>query len=214
MLAISEKYIGSLCEIKTVENKLLSTGFIDQVTDDYVEIKYRDDVKLLLTPNIFVKVSVFNEKLGFKVLVGKVYVGTNDFIRIVEIISLMDFEKRDFFRINIYEHATLYIKPITVEETHYTKDPAIAVCLSNISLCGVYFKSIERFRQGDKLYLLLELSSGKVIFPCIVHRICEEDDDVLGYGCEFIDYSQKQSDDLYRFIYEKQVEFLKIGQEK
>lgn len=213
MLPISKSYIGSLCEIKTINNNLLTSGYIEVINDEYIEIRFREDIKMLIQADILVKVSIINEKLGFKVIVGKVYVGTNDFVRIIEVVTLMDFEKREFFRINIFEHASLYLNPVTADETFYTREPSVKILINNISLNGVYFISKDKFNIGTKLYLLLEITSGRIVFPCIVQRLTNEIEDKWGHGCEFVDYNQRQSDQLYKFIFEKQLEFLKKNHE-
>ncbi len=213
MLPISTSYIDSICEIKTLDNKLIAKGIITAIIDDYLEITYRDEVHLL-APNTQVKISIVNEKLGFKVIVGKVYVGTNTFVRIVEIITLMDFEKRDYFRIAIDEPAVFYKEKITEFEINFTEIPAIPVLLNNISLCGVFFLYDGSLELGESIYLLLDLARGQEIFPCVVRRICNNQEGNSGYGCEFVNHTQRQSDELYRFIFEKQLSYLKRQQER
>lgn len=213
MLPISRNYINSLCELKTMENRVLCAGYIKEITDEYVEIRYRDDTKLLIAANTLIKVSIFNEKLGFKVFIGRVFIGTNDFVRLVEIVTLMDFEKREFFRINIFEDAILYKAPVETKEIHYTQVPSTKVLINNISLCGVYFTSNEIFQEKQIVYLLLDLPQSPSIFPCKIQRIQKLEDN-YGYGCEFIENDQRQSDELYKYIYMKQVEFLRKSKER
>lgn len=213
MLAISENYLNSLCELKTLENRVLCAGYINEINDEGVEIKFREDTKILIPANTLIKVSVYNEKLGFKVLIGKVYVGTDEFVRLVEVVSIIDFEKREFFRINIFENVTLYKHSIQADEIEMTSQPSITVLINNISLCGVCFNSVEKFDIGDKVYILLDLPKTPTVFCCIIQR-CFYDDGVYGYGCEFTEHKQQQIDDLYKFIYIKQVEFLKRAKEQ
>lgn len=210
MTAIPENYLNSVCEIKAMNNKPLASGTISVITADYIQIQFKEDDMILLPPNTVVKVSILNAKLGFRVVVGKVYVGNRDFIRIVEIITLVDFEKRDFFRIAINEYTVFYDEIITPEETYYSKAIPTKVLISNISLSGIYFFCPKRLGLGEKIYVVIDLSSGRSIFPCIVRRIEEDtEEDIYGYGCEFVDHNQRQSDNLYRYIFEKQLSFLK-----
>lgn len=213
MIPISPSYIDSICEVKTVENQLIAKGTITDVNDDYLEVTYRDEVHLL-PPDSQVKISIVNKKLGFKVVVGKVYVGTNQFVRIIEIITLMDFEKRDYFRIAIDEKAVFYREKLTAYETNFTQLPAIDISLNNISLCGVFILCNEKLQIGDTIYILLELARGKEIFPCVIRRICNNEEGISGYGCEFINHTQRQSDELYRYIFDKQLSYLKRQQDK
>lgn len=212
MIPISSSYINSICEVKTIKNERIAKGTITEINDEYLEVTYRDEIHLL-TPDTKVKISIMNEKLGFKVVVGKVYVGTNNFVRIIEVITLMDFEKRDFFRVDISEKALIYKEEVSAFEVNFTSIPSTDILISNISLCGAFFICKEQLNLEDNIYLLLELSKGKEVFPCAIKRISQNEDKTYGYGCQFIDQTQQQSDELYKYIFDKQIQYLKRNQD-
>lgn len=212
MIPISSSYINSICEVKTIKNERIAKATITEINDEYLEVTYCDEIHLL-APDTRVKISIMNEKLGFKVIVGKVYVGTNNFVRIVEVITLMDFEKRDFFRIIISENALMYKEKVSAYESNFTTKPSTNILINNISLCGAFFICKEKLNLEDKVYLLIELSRGKEIFPCVIKRITKNEDKSYGYGCQFLDQNQQQNDELYKYIFDKQIQYLKRNQD-
>lgn len=212
MLAIPEKYENSLCELKDINNNFLAPGVISAVTDEYIEIAYRNDVVLLLQPNRLVKVNILSEKNGFKVIVGKVYVGTENFIRLVEVVTLMDFEKRDYFRISIDTISPIFDKELTASEAEFHSHNCPTIRISNISLCGFYFESANRYQLDQEVFILLTLEKGKSVFPSVIKRITKTQTDLIGYGCNFSNIDEKLSDQLYKYIYTKQLEYLKKHQ--
>lgn len=210
MQAISESYTNSICEIKNIENELIAKGTISKITDEFIEVRYPEDEVHLLTPNSQIKLCVINERLGFKVLVGTVFVGTNSFVKIVEVMTLMDFEKRDYFRIDVSVETTAYKDEVESHEIYYTKVPSFDIRIHNLSLCGVFFTTEEYLNLGDRVYILLQLAMGATIFPCDIVRHQQKSElGFYGYGCQFVNPDQRKSDQLYKFIFNKQLEFLK-----
>lgn len=208
MKVIAEKYLNSLCDIRNQNNDIVARGRITQITDYYLEVTYKDNMNVLLIADTIVKINIINETVGSKVYMGRVYVGSDTQIRLIEIVTLMDFEKRDYFRINIYEHALMFKTPVTVEEAISGIIDSYEITINNISLCGLFFLSTERFHQEEMVYIMLDLSIGKTVLQCKVHRISHDYPEKIGYGCEFVGLRSGVSDSLYRFIHQKQVEYI------
>ncbi|MEG2429520.1 MAG: PilZ domain-containing protein, partial [Oscillospiraceae bacterium] len=180
--------------------------------DDYVELTFRNDTTLLLQPNRLIKVSIMNEKIGFKVIVGKVYVGSDKFIRLIEIVTLMDFEKRDYFRITIDTNSAIFEEELTASQAEFYSQTSPIVHIRNISLCGFYFESKNQYEIGQKIYILLNLEKGRSVFSSEIKRISDTQTEFTGYGCQFTNLNNKLSDQLYKYIYTKQLEYLKKHQ--
>lgn len=211
-----KKYVGSICEIKDSKNQLLAIGNVSSYDGTILEIRYRDSNNMMLPPNMLIKISIMNERLGFKMVVGKVYLGDYDFVRLSEVMTLMDYEKREFFRINVDVPAQVFREDVSVQQAHNSAIPRVETRIKNISLSGCYFVSNQKFEIGARLSILLALSTGLAVFPIEMQRIVDKtadeslaDEDMVGYGCEFLNYSQRQSDALYKFIFDKQLEFLR-----
>lgn len=207
MKVIPAEYRNSICEIKNSQNETINTGYVTAITDEYLEITFKEEDHKVLIANTLMKVIVTNDALGSKVYIGRVYIGSTKKIRFTEIVSLMDFEKREFFRINIFQHADLYLDELTVEQSYIDLFEKHDIIINNISLNGLFFYSKRSFVINEKIYIALELTIGKTIFPCRIFRITNEDDRI-GYGCKFEKLSTRVSDSLYRYIFEKQRELI------
>mgnify|MGYP000892613451 CR=1 FL=1 len=101
MLPLPIEYIASVCEIKTLANELVATGTIQEITPEYIEVSDKTGFMSITPYGIPVKMNVFNSKNGFRVLAGKVYTSNPKFLRIVDVITLLDCERRHFFRVEV-----------------------------------------------------------------------------------------------------------------
>lgn len=109
-MVIPAEYISSICEVKTIDNVLIATGMVDEITDEYIEVAVKSGKMSTIRFGEEVKINLFNSKHGFRVLAGKVYTSSLQFIRIVEVISILDYERRHFFRVDIDMKSNICIK--------------------------------------------------------------------------------------------------------
>lgn len=100
-MVIPSEYVSSICEIKTMNNNLVATGMVTEITEEYIEISIKSGVMTKIRYGSEVKINVFNSRLGFRVLVGSVYTSSRDFVTIMDIASILDYERRHFFRVDI-----------------------------------------------------------------------------------------------------------------
>lgn len=217
MQPLKKTYEMSVCEVKTMSNELLIAGYISKVTDEYLQISSnKGDILPLIPYNNSLKISIYNTKQGFKILAGTCYLSTDTMLRVVNVDNLQDFERRSFFRVNTQLGATIYyVKNDDVtgnQETHEIK-----VNVENLSLSGLLFTPIDEkyvFNMKDVIVADLMLPSGrastvKTTFSCRICRIEQMPGKEKKYGCEFFNFSEKQSDNLCAFIFEAQREMLK-----
>lgn len=116
-MVIPAEYVSSICEVKTMDNVLVATGMIDEIAEDYMEISVKSGKMVGTSFGAEVKINIFNSKMGFRVLAGKVYTSSRDFIRVVEVISILDYERRHFFRVDMDLRAQICVRrDETVEE--------------------------------------------------------------------------------------------------
>lgn len=209
MLPISEQYLNSPCEIRTMENAPILMGYISKFVDDGIQICSREDHLPLVHCNSTVKISVLNSTLGFKVLIGKVYLSTPEFIRVVEVQNAMDYEKRNFFRVKVSVDTKAF--PVTPEENGSISQKPIRIHLRDISLSGLFFVSDYNMGAGDKLIVSMNLYDTAVSLLCkIIRKIPVEMGTEDGYGCEFLDNSGKQFDLLCKYLFDCQREQIAI----
>lgn len=212
MLPLPETYINSICEIKTLENDLVATGVIAEITPDYVQIKDKTGSMAVVSYSTIVKINVFNFRLGFRVLVGKVYLSTMDFIRLIEITSLLDYERRNFFRVETNIRATIERPRKKDEQTAEQGEQGeeqetitITVRVRDLSLGGVLFFSDENFSIGDEFAIKLHIGHLNTTLPCVLRRV-KQVDQTYRYGCEFVGLTEAQNGALCAFVFQRQRE--------
>lgn len=213
MLPISEKYLLSPCEVRSMENAPILVGHIGKFVENGVQIVSKDDRLPVIHCNTTVKISVMNSALGFKILIGKVYLSTEEFLRVVDLQSAMEYEKRNFFRVKVNVEAEAFpVKAVT--ETGDAPSPAhdpIRVSIRDISLSGMFLATSCSMSIGDQLIVNLKLYGTVVSLLCkVVRKLPVELGTEDGYGCEFLDNSGRQFDLLSKYLFDCQREQIQV----
>ena len=212
MFPINEQYVQSPCEVKTLSNDLIATGVVKVIQEDYMDIVNTDDVLPLIHCDTPVKINIFNENFGFKVLVGTVFLSTRDFVRIINVQNMADFERRNFFRIRVNLHEVAYLlgddrNPDNCSET-------IKIHLLDLSLSGFFMTTKHHLELGQQFLVNLKVSEdANVACCCEVQREQSVSVNSSGYGCSFVDSSSRQMDLICKYIFAKQREQLRIAKE-
>lgn len=184
-------------------------GYISAFVDDGIQISSKEDALPLIHCNSTVKISILNSTLGFKVLIGRVYLSTASFIRIVDAQNAMDYEKRNFFRVKVNINSKAF--PVTPTENGSISQEPIKIHLRDISLSGLFFVSDSNLAVEDKLIVSLNLYNTAVSLLCkIIRKIPVEMGTADGYGCEFLDNTGKQFDLLCKYLFDCQREQIAI----
>ncbi|HEX3037510.1 MAG TPA: PilZ domain-containing protein [Oscillospiraceae bacterium] len=202
MLPLSEQYLGSPCEIKSLSNEVILTGLLNDISDDCLQITNAPEKLPIIHCNTAVKLNIYNNALGFRVLVGTVYLSTAEFIRIVDVQTASDFEKRNFFRVKVNLQATAYLVHDDVQEN--TPVELFPITVSDLSLGGLAFKTDKDLQPDDHLVVKINIESQNMSLLCKLKRIIPSPDTNIGCGCEFIDNSGRQFDLLCRYIFDCQ----------
>ncbi len=206
-MSLSQCYVSSICEIKTMENDLIATGILGEVTEEYVELVPKAGKLKIVRYKMPVKISVYNTQYGFCVLAGEVFTSSSQRLRIVNVITLVEYERRNFFRVDTDISAELICDE---KELH-----KIPVQVYNISLSGFLVGTQEELDQSRVYRLKLKLGRR---FSTFSFRICRTFFPESGYkyGCKFLeDINRKvDTDALCAFIFECQREYLKKQKEE
>lgn len=203
MLPIPEKYLLSPCEIKDMDNKPILIGCLSAITDNEIQISNKTDSLPVIHCNTTVRVSIFNNTFGFQVLVGKVYLSTESFIRLVDLQSEANYEKRNFFRVKVEIQA----EAVPQRSGHAAPGKAFPVQVMDLSLSGLYFISSQKLKIGDRLKLRLKLNEIPVLLCCrVVRKLVVERAMEDGYGCQFLDQSEVRSDLMCKYLFDCQRE--------
>jgi hypothetical protein len=213
MLPIPEDYLRSPCEVKAMDNKPILTGYVGWIGENEIQIINQSEPLPVVHCNTTVRISIFNSALGFRVLVGKVYLSAPEFIRISDVQSLTDYEKRNFFRVSVEIEAEA--SPENEEGKVLENRPAIPISIKNLSLSGLYFISPQKLGIGDRLSVPLNLCDSAVSFSCrVVRKLVVERAQEDGYGCEFLNNSGPMGDLLCKYLFDRQREQIRTMKER
>lgn len=207
MLPIAKEYLYSPCEIKTLTNRLLATGSLGGILEDALQIVNNLDFLPTLHCNMQVKVSIYNSTLGFKVLVGKVFLSTSDMMQITDIQSLADFERRNFFRLDV----SIAAKAFLINEDLSEDKDSFDITVTDLSLSGIFIHTQQSLEAGHMFVTTLKLSELDISFRCQVQREQPVDFPYNGYGCAFCGSSNRHYDLLCKYIFEMQREQIKFS---
>ena len=209
MLPIAIEYLYSSCEVKTLSNKLLATGSLSSILDGSIQIGENLDSLPTLHCNMAVKVSIYNSTLGFKVLVGKIFLSTSEMMKITDIQSLSEFERRNFFRLDVDIPVQGYL---ILDNSSQDVNP-FELTVTDLSLSGIFISTIQSLEAGQLFVTSLTLYDTSLPFRCQVQREQPFDYPYNGYGCAFLDNSRFQSDLLCKYIFEKQREQIRLSRD-
>lgn len=225
MMPLSEDYLGSPCEVKSMDNALILAGYITGVTREGLEITDKNDGLPIIHCNTTVKVSILSETLGLRVVIGKVYLSTKDFTRIVDVQNAADYEKRSFFRVKLNLQTKAGKLPENAEETDGGKpeekdagetEPVefFPVIVRDLSLSGLFFTTDKKLRLNDRIAVRLNIFGTDLSLVCkIIRSISVEMDTKDGYGCEFQNNTGRQFDLLCKYLFDCQREQIRALRE-
>ena len=204
---ISSDYKGSLCQIKTIGNVPLVSGVLSEIDQNIITITSNSGNLVPLPFEKTVKISLFNKSLGFRVLVGSVYLSTTQLLKLSDIETLSDYERRDFFRVDIIETGFILPYPLPKDLSSFVPLPCT---LFDISLSGTLIQMDDPWDGmsiGSEFIIRTHLNNITFQLPIQIVRI-----DFSGKsGCIFSNISNMESDLLYRYIVQRQGEIIRTG---
>lgn len=201
-----DQALGSLCEIKTNNNDLLVVAILESIdeTDNtrFNFVKADKDEKLpLLALDTPVKIITYSGNDGFMLLLGNVFVSSEELLSLVNVRSAQGYERRKYFRLNT---STTGIAVMQTENED--ADKPFVVQLIDISLGGVSVSTVRMLKQNDVFLMTFNLMGTKLEFSCQVRREITDKRHPKDYkyGCEFINYSNRQLDQLCNILFKIQ----------
>lgn len=220
MLALPQEYVGSLTEIKSLTNDLLAMGRVIKIDQEALEISGDEGERMpLLQYRTPVKLFVHNQKEATRIQVGVVYLSTENFVRIEEVKSLQDFERRGAFRVNTnvtakltafmddeqqarFDEALNAASPEKAEEMLARTE--IEVRIMDVSLTGIRLSADTVLAVGNRYFIEFYLLDVAMSFSIKVQRHIKMPSGDTQYGCIFFDYSERQMDILCRELFQLQ----------
>ena len=212
MKELLESCINSACEIKTMENDLLTPARISAVSEEYglsIEITSLDNRDLpAIAYNLPVKINIFNKEHGLISIGGNVFISNTVFWRITNIEKFGDGERRGFFRIRSSGRGMAY-SVSGADPSSLQQIDAQPFKLVNVSLSGILIESNAVYNINDDLYvydMVVNQKGAPFSAVCRVKRIDARPDGGILYGCNFEDLNSRESDRLCKAIFDLQRE--------
>lgn len=199
MLPVPKQYLNSPCEMRSMDGRLILLGYISAVTEEGLEIAGKDDRLPIIHCNTTVRVNLFNSVSGFRVMVGKIYLSTETFIRVVGLQSAAEYEKRNFFRVKTE-------LPCSVLPDGENEDASFPVTVEDMSLGGLFFRCEQDLEKGQKLTVRLALYGTELALACRMIRKKDASSPQHGYGCAFLDNTGSQLDLICKYLFDCQRE--------
>ena len=157
MVDLSDGYVGSSCVIKAKNNDLITMGVMHRIGKNFIDIGSSRNELPSIPYNLLVKIEIYNTQIGFKVLIGRVYLSSPKLARVIDLNEATNDERREYFRISTRDTGVIYncmrgddILDMEEESTDYN---GLKVHLVDISLGGLMFRSRE---DKDQLKSLLK----------------------------------------------------------
>lgn len=220
MLPIPQEYAGSTCEVKSMTNDFLSVGRIIKIDHDALELAAApNEFMQLLKYKLPVKLFVRSSKYSDRILVGNVYLSTDNFLRVEDVRKLQDFERRGAFRVNSSTRGQMFRLMNATEQQAYDTKMAQAtpeeadkileatffdVRIVDISLTGLRIVSPNKLTPGEKYGVEFTPLNDLMTFFVTVERIITQRDGSVQYGCSFYDIPERQIDILCRDLFQLQ----------
>lgn len=209
-LSLSKDFEGSWCEIKTAENALVAVGKLRTVAPKYIIIEDKEKEIPAFEAGVLLKINLFMPQTEPRVCIGNVYTSSKKELSLVNVISLVNQEKRNFVRVdtNIKTKAVFRKN----ERSLYPNEADVTVL--DMSISGMRIKSTEDFVLNSVIAVKLELKAKKdAMIHCEVLRITEKNpgEGIKKYGCRFVYEENDDTDLVTDFLFEKQREFIRTS---
>lgn len=207
-LSLPVEYEQSWCEVKTAENELIAVGRIKTIKPKYMIIYDKDHKMPSIQIGTLVKINVFNPNKEIRVCIGNIYIVSGSELSLVNVISLVNNEKRNFFRVK----TDIETEAIYREYSRQRYPSKTDITILDMSLNGLQFKSTIDFKKNDVVGIVLKFKHKKekgIIINCeIVRLIDEKKDGYQNYGCRIVMDENIDIDTICTFLFDKQREFI------
>ena len=197
-MLIDKSNQNAVCDIFRMNDNIVATGKLEKITDDYIAITSSGNIPPI-KPQTLVKISIHQEHSQNLVVVGLVADASERFVRVIKIQDFKQFNKREYFRLNVMINSKIQLK----DHSGILTDVVIPVKVRDLSLKGIFFVAKDNsLLPGDKLDIILPLNDSYT-YSCTVRRKVDYYRSI-GYGCSFDELTNKQEDCLCNYLFDQQ----------
>ena len=198
-MLIPHNFVGAACDIFRMNDNIVASGNLEKITDDYVIVTDKNENLTAIKPQTMVKVSIHPEDNQGDTFVGLVADSSSGFIKVGKIQRFSDFDKREYFRLNVMLNSRIQLRNSKGELT----DTIIPIKVRDLSLRGIFFVAKDNMLLPGQEFDVLRPLSEIYNYTCTIRRKVDYYRSI-GYGCSFGVLNNKQEDCLCRFLFEQQ----------
>ena len=189
------------CVMYTKYGTKAAEGFVHEFEDSVMKIFTHGDSNDLL-PAEEVYIYVYNSVKGeckYKGTVAKIALNDTEIVNIGLISAV---QKRDNTRVNKQIKYMMTNKIVNDQKVKLEKPVVISIL--NLSAQGLYFNCDEKYEHGLKFRLYFKETSRPInLLIEVVRR--EEYNRSYNYGCRFVGISEKDMDEIFKFVLKEQI---------
>lgn len=195
----STDYAGSICEVRSMQNALMAIGMVKEVLDgELILLSARGQSLPILRYRAQVKATMMaRETDNLTILVGVVFTSTEEQLHLSELITLENYERRNFFRVNVKTPVLL----TAVKEG----GKAIAVTMIDVSLGGCLLEAQQELQVGGHYIASFTMVQVPHEVELIISRITQQADEESSkyrrYGCSFDNNSERRMDAICKDLF-------------
>jgi c-di-GMP-binding flagellar brake protein YcgR len=190
------------CLIFSNDSAKCIEGFVHEYESGVMKVYTQGKADDSLWPGLKVFTHVYNSVKGECKYIGTVdYVGFNS-VKIINVSFVSSIQKRDNTRVN--KQMKYRITACMRNDEKVKLEKPVDITILNISAQGICFNSIEKFDPGFRFPLVLREALRPINLMIEVVRR-EDYTRSFNYGCRFIGISEKDVDDIFRFVLKEQI---------
>lgn len=193
------------CLVMSRSGTKLAEGYIQEFDQDKDKMRIAVNGDFSLFAKQEVTVFVYNQVKGECVFAAKVLNLEVKHIVFNNIKLVRSVQKRDNTRVSKVLHYKVTHKFEDDGKEKFKIDHPLEITILNVSAQGLYLSCLEKFHMGYRFPLVFR-ELGKPIELIIEVVRCEDYNGSYNYGCKFVEISQKDMDNIFRFVLHEQIE--------
>ncbi|SDN19425.1 PilZ domain-containing protein [Acetanaerobacterium elongatum] len=188
-------------EIYSKKDALITTGVLVDVTDHNMEIL--GDIFPHFDTGETLKVCAYDDMKGICWYSAIVSFSAIDRIILTDYHLLDVIQRRKSIKVKTTFETNIYIV-YDVDENKITLENPIKIVVRDISAGGIFFTADQIFFEGNQFEFYFNQGPKHLRIKTLILRRQDMNNGKKGYGCSFIDATEKEQDILFAFLWEVQ----------
>lgn len=188
-------------EIYSKKDALITTGVLVDVTDQNMEIL--GDIFPHFDKGETLKVCAYDDMRGICWYSAIVNYSAIDRIILTDYHLLDVIQRRKSIKVKTTFETNIYIV-YDVDENKITLENPVKIVVRDISAGGIFFTTDHIFLDGNQFEFYFNQGPKHLRIKTKILRRQEMNNGKKGYGCTFIDATEKEQDILFAFLWEVQ----------